>query len=204
MILLVLLRNAEVHVEQEVTSRRRCLRPAAFEELAQPVGMDETVVVREAVRGQARVGSPGDPAVVVRSDAVESDLGEPCSQLVELAGTRCVGDDFPAGGDPLGGEKVTEIVLREHVQPLARQRHRTRHVATASGSVRPPPVERMEGSRVDDRQTRVAETTSELGRRNRRGHCRSGRDVRESLGPREPPLTHAASNLEVTTLFQMK
>ena len=46
MTLLVLLRNAEIDVEEQELAGRRRLRPLSIEQLPQPVGVDKLVVVR--------------------------------------------------------------------------------------------------------------------------------------------------------------
>ena len=161
---LVLLRNAEVHVEEQMASCRRSFRPAAIEKVSQPVGVNEALVVGKAIDRQALVCSPRGP-LVVRSDIVEADLGEPRSQPVDLAGAGPVEDERGVGSHALHGQKVTEVVVREDAQPRARQRHRARHVTPARLPGRAPAVERMERPRVDDRQARVLETELELRRR---------------------------------------
>ena len=104
MAVLVLLRNAEVHVEQEVASHRRSLRRAAVENLSQPLGMNEALVVRETLDRQAIVCSPDDP-LLVRSDVVEPDLGEPRAQPVHLTGVGPIEDERRIGSHTLDGQK---------------------------------------------------------------------------------------------------
>ncbi len=76
-VLLVLLGNPEIDMEEQEGARRCGLRPAAREELREPVGMDEALVVRQALdgkascrpptrashaRGRGRLRGPGRPA----------------------------------------------------------------------------------------------------------------------------------------------
>ena len=68
MIFGVLLRDAEVDVEQEPLAGRRRLGPFAIDDLAEPVDMDEPVVVDQAVDGAAVVGCPGAEAAVEDGD----------------------------------------------------------------------------------------------------------------------------------------
>ena len=164
---LVLLRNAEVHVEEEVASRRRRFRPAAFEKVSQPFGMNEALVVGEALHRQALVCSPRGP-LVVRSDIVEAELGEPRAQPVDLAGAGPVEDERGVGSHALHGQEVAEVVVREDAQPCARQGHGAGHVTAARLARRAPAVERMKRPDVDDRQAWVAETELELRGRQRR------------------------------------
>ena len=130
--------------------------------------MNEALVVGEAIHRQALVGGPRDP-LVVRSDVVEADLGEPRAQPVDLAGAGPVEDERSVGSHALHGQKVAEVVVREDAQPGARQRHGAGQVTAARLSGRAPAVERMKRPRIDDRQARVAETQLELRRRERRG-----------------------------------
>ena len=64
-VLLVLLWNAEVDVEEEESPGRRGLGASASEQLAEPIGVDELVVVRQMIDRQRCVRRPLRPAALV-------------------------------------------------------------------------------------------------------------------------------------------
>ncbi len=68
-VLFVLLRNAEVDVEEQESPGGRRLGVSAIEQLAEPLGVDELVVVRQTVNRQRRVRRPLGPAPLINPDA---------------------------------------------------------------------------------------------------------------------------------------
>ena len=100
-VLLVLLGNPEVDVEEQESARRRGLRPAAREELREPFGMDEPLVVRQALDGKACVGRPLGPAVLVDADICVPQVGQPAPERRDVLGVVAGEDDLAAGDDVL-------------------------------------------------------------------------------------------------------
>ncbi len=162
-ILLVLLGDAEVDVEEQEASGRRSLRAVAVEHLAEPSGVDEPVVVREMLHGQALVRRPRVPVVGANSRVAER--GEPAPHGRHVVG-RAVEDDLLAGDDLLRVQQADDLGVVDARQPGARERDRSGDVTPPGLAVQAPAVVRVERPHVDDRQVGVEKSPAQLFRRN--------------------------------------
>ncbi len=152
MAFLVLLRDAEVDMEQEEPAGRGRFRATAGEELAEPLDVDEPVVLRQALdgtlgcRNPAREAAGQDPG---RLDPVRPEhVGDNGRFGVVLA----VDHDVAPGRDPLAAQEPDDLGPVDADEPGRRQGDRARDVAAARLVTDPPAVVGAEGPDVDDRQ----------------------------------------------------
>ena len=165
MALLVLLGNAEVDVEEQEVAVRRGLGRVACEQLPQPGGVHEFVVVRKALDRERLVGGPLRPARVVHADALLAQFDESRSHRPDLFGEVAVQHDLARVGDVLDPEQPLNLGGVDAIQPRAREGDRARDVAASCGARQVPAVVGGERTDVDDRQSGVVQAKAKLVRR---------------------------------------
>ena len=111
MALRVFLGHPEVHVEEQELALGRGFRALAREDLAEPVDVDELVVLRQALDRQVRVGRPGREAVGVDADVLDAELGQARGDGLGIVGPGAVDDDVPPGDDALLVEDAADLGL---------------------------------------------------------------------------------------------
>jgi hypothetical protein len=82
--------------------------------------MDEAVMMRQPLEGQAVVRHPGAPCPTERSHVVVACSGEPRGQLAGLL-RRPDEHDLVAGRDAFRRQERANVVVAEPDQPLGRQ-----------------------------------------------------------------------------------
>ncbi len=182
-ILCVLLGDAEVDVEEEEPASRGGFRSLAGEHLFQPVDMHETLVLRELVHGQAGVGRPGREAPVQRRDVVEAPFPQDGGQESGVVRPGAVHDGATTMREPLLVEDALDFGGVHAGEPLGREWHGSRDVATAGVGALAPPVVGAERPHIDDDLSRVVKTSMEGCWRDR-GHLGpSGSGRRQTKTP---------------------
>jgi hypothetical protein len=175
-VLRVLLGHAEVDVEEEVPAGRRGLGPTAVEQLLEPVGVHELLVVRQGLDRKGLVGRPLRPAGRVRANARVTQLGQRRPEGRDVLGIA-VQHDLSAEDDVLRLEQAIDLGVVDACEPRARERDGSLDVTSASFPVRAPAVVGRQPPDIDDRQSVVGEPPAQLGRRNR---FRGGHNLFES------------------------
>ncbi len=127
----VLLRNAEVDVEQAEVAGRGRIRRLAIKNGLQPVDVNELLVLREPVDPERRVGRPGSKARLVDAGALDAEADQPLGQPGRLGSACAVDGDLAVGGDALAREQPGDLGLVDGVEPRDRERNGARDVAAA-------------------------------------------------------------------------
>lgn len=162
-ILLVLFRNAEVDMEQLERAQRRRLGPSSVQQLAKPIGVDELLVVRQAVNRQGRIGGPLGPTTPVNPDSGLAQLGEPRLERDRVLRTIAIQDDLATLKDALRLQQPLHLGLVDAVQPRNREGDRSGDVTPSGRTARAPAVVGRQCPDVDYGQVGGAELLAKFG-----------------------------------------
>ena len=162
-VLRVLVRHSEVDVEEQEAVRRRGLRATAGENLLEPRGVHESLVVRQPLDRQIRVARPCGPALVVHANAGMAELGQPALEGRDARGVA-VQHDPSSGNDALRNQEPLDLERVDALEPLARERDGAGNVPPSGLAVQAPAVVRGKRSAVDDRELGIAEEAAQLAR----------------------------------------
>ncbi len=166
----VLLGDAEVHVEEQGLRVVVRLGALAGEQLADPLDVDEAVVVREALDREAVVRSPGREAGLVAEDVVVTELGQSRVESRRVLGAVAVDHDRAVERDALREKETLDLGLVDAAQPGRREDRRAWDVAAACLALEAPAVVGGDRADIDDGQARVGQAPVELvGRDGPRG-----------------------------------
>ena len=124
--------------------------------------MDQRLVARELLEREPVVGGPSRGARGMGAGRLDAVDAQPGDELSRVGQSFAVYDDVAVGGDPLGVEEAPDLVLVDGPQPGGRERDGARDVAAARLAVGAPAVVGGQRPDVDDGETRVAESFSEL------------------------------------------
>ena len=147
--------------EHESTLRRR-LGTLAREDLAEPIDVDEAIVLRQVFDGQVCVGRPGREAIAKDVDVRDAKRGETRGHRVRIAVAGAVDDDPAARQDALLVEDPLDLGCVDACQPGAGERDGAWNVSTACLAVEAPAVVGGERANVDDRRGRIGEEVADL------------------------------------------
>src|SRR3989442_330665 len=162
-VLLVLFEDAEVDVKEEESSSGRRLGASAVEQLAEPFGVDELVIVRQTVNRKRRLRRPLRPAALVRPHAGAAQFGQSRLERPGIFGPIAVEDDLVAGKDALGSEQPLDLGRINTLEPCAGEGNRTGDMAAARRASRPPAVVGGQRPNVDELEVGVTEALSKFG-----------------------------------------
>ena len=159
MVLLVLLGNPEIDVEEQEAACRSGFRALTREELCEPFGMDEPLVVRETLDGKRRVVRPLRPAVLLDSELCVAQADQPAPEHRHVIGLVPVEDDLATGNDVLLVQQSLDLDLVDALQPRGGKGDSSRDVTASRLARQSPAVVGGQRPDVDDRQVRVREST---------------------------------------------
>ena len=109
----VLLRNAEVHVEEQEPARGRGLGLASGEDLLEPGDVDELLVPGKALDGKGAVRSPLLPTGLVRARSVIAECRQSREQRRGGARAIPVDHDLTTGVDVLRPQQLDDVGVIE-------------------------------------------------------------------------------------------
>ncbi len=162
MVLLVFLGDAEVDVEQDGPPRRGGLRGLAGEQPTKPVDVDESLVVRQFLDGQIRIGRPRREPGFQRPDPAVPIGDQPRLESGGVLRSIRVEDDRAVRRDPLLPEQPDDLGFVDRVEPGGGECDRTGDVAAARLAVEAPAVECRDRPQVHDGQFGVVEALAKL------------------------------------------
>ena len=163
----VFLRHAEIDVEEDELASRSGLGPFPVEHLAEPLDVDELLVLGQPLDGETLVGRPGrkpgleDPRAL---DAEAVELGRKGIRFEPIA----IDHDVASSGDALGKEQAIDLCRIDAVKPRRGKGDGAGNVAAAGFSLEPPAVVGGDRSYVHDRGRAIGEASVELLDRNGR------------------------------------